>query len=62
MLLLPFLFGWPIRFGLSQIWLTLIKYIEKYSDNYTIQHLHYQLYFMIDSMNKFGIVNIIIFL
>ena len=41
--LLPlFLFTCLIRFVLNQTWLTLTKSIEKYSNNYTIQYLHYQ--------------------
>ena len=41
-LLASFLFTCRIWFVISQILLTLIKFIEKYSNNYTIQHMHYQ--------------------
>jgi hypothetical protein len=30
----------------------LIKSVQKYSNNYIIQHMHYQIYFMVDSMKQ----------
>ena len=49
-LILPlFLFTYHIRFGLNQTWLTLTKSIEKYSNNYTIQHIYY---FIVNSIKQ----------
>ena len=39
--ILHFLFTYCIEFVPSQTWLTLIKSVERYNNNYTIQHMHY---------------------